>query len=206
MPEQQADRFILTLSCQDRMGIVADVSRFLFEHRCNIVDSAQFGDPDNGLFFMRTSFQSQEPLTRSRLDADFLPIREKFAMNSAFHIQGAKLPTLVLVSKFGHCLNDLLYRHRIGALPVDIRAIVSNHPDFADVAETAKIPFHHLPVTAATKAAQEAALFKVAQDALSGLTPEYWEFWLGVIFILLVVAGRERVFGWPAALIRRFVA
>ncbi len=165
MPEpDRADRFILTLSCRDRMGIVADVSRFLFEHRCNIVDSAQFGDPDNGLFFMRTSFQAQEPLTLARLEADFLPVREKFAMNAAFHIQGAKLPTLVLVSKFGHCLNDLLYRNRIGALPVDIRAIVSNHPDFADVAETAKIPFRHLPVTAATKTAQEAALLDIARE------------------------------------------
>ena len=146
------------------MGIVADVSRFLFEHRCNIVDSAQFGDPDNGLFFMRTSFQAQEALTPQRLEADFRPVREKFGMNAVFHTQGAKLPTLVLVSKFGHCLNDLLYRHRIGALPVDIGAIVSNHPDFADVAATAKIPFHHLPVTAATKAAQEAALLGIARQ------------------------------------------
>ena len=89
MSEHQADRFVLTLSCQDRMGIVADVSRFLFEHRCNIVDSAQFGDPDNGLFFMRTSFQAQEPLTPSLLEANFLPIREKFGMNAAFHVQGA---------------------------------------------------------------------------------------------------------------------
>ncbi|HEY0282855.1 MAG TPA: formyltetrahydrofolate deformylase [Rhizomicrobium sp.] len=161
---EHADRFILTLSCKDRMGIVADVSHFLFEHRCNIVDSAQFGDPDNGLFFMRTSFQAQAPLAPSRLEADFRPIREKFGMNAALHVQGAKLPTLVLVSKFGHCLNDLLYRHRIGALPVDIRAIVSNHPDFTDVAATAKIPFHFLPVTAATKAAQEAALLAVARE------------------------------------------
>jgi formyltetrahydrofolate deformylase len=165
LPEpNKADRFILTLSCRDRIGIVADVSRFLFEHRCNIVDSAQFGDPDNGLFFMRTSFQAQAALTPAELDKDFLPVREKFGMNSAFHVQGAKLPALVLVSKFGHCLNDLLYRHRIGALPADIRAIVSNHRDFADVAAAAKIPFHHLPVTAATKADQETALLGIARD------------------------------------------
>jgi len=146
------------------MGIVADVSRFLFEHRCNIVDSAQFGDPDNGLFFMRTSFQAQSALMLAELDKGFSSIREKFGMNAAFHIQGAKLPTLVLVSKFGHCLNDLLYRYRIGALPVDIRAIVSNHSVCADVAEAAKIPFHHLPVTAATKPAQEAALLDIARQ------------------------------------------
>ena len=165
MPESPADRFILTLSCTDRMGIVADVSRFLFEQRCNIVDSAQFGDSDNGLFFMRTSFQSQTPLTAAGLDKEFSPVREKFAMNCAFHVQGAKLPTLVLVSKFGHCLNDLLYRQRIGALPAQIRAIVSNHPDFADVAAAAGIAFHHLPVTAATKAAQERALLGIAREA-----------------------------------------
>ena len=165
MPESSADRFVLTLSCTDRMGIVAEASRFLFEQRCNIVDSAQFGDPDNGLFFMRTSFQSQAPLTAAGLDTEFSPVREKFAMNCAFHVQGAKLPTLVLVSKFGHCLNDLLYRQRIGALPAQIRAIVSNHPDFADVAAAAGIAFHHLPVTAGTKAAQEASLFDIAQKA-----------------------------------------
>jgi formyltetrahydrofolate deformylase len=146
------------------MGIVADVSRFLFEHRCNIVDSAQFGDPDNGLFFMRTSFQAQAALTPAELDKEFSAIREKFRMNAAFHIQGAKLPALVLVSKFGHCLNDLLYRHRIGALPAGIRAIVSNHSVFADVAEAAKIPFHHLPVTAVNKPAQEAALLDIARQ------------------------------------------
>jgi len=165
LPESPADRFILTLSCTDRMGIVADVSRFLFEQRCNIVDSAQFGDSDNGLFFMRTSFQSQTPLTAAGLDKEFSPVREKFAMNCAFHVQGAKTPTLVLVSKFGHCLNDLLYRQRIGALPAQIRAIVSNHPDFADVAAAAGIAFHHLPVTAATKAAQERALLGIAREA-----------------------------------------
>ena len=158
------DRFVLTLSCTDRMGIVADVSRFLFEHRCNIVDSAQFGDPDNGLFFMRTSFQAQDALTLANLVRDFAPVGEKFAMNAEFYAQGARLPALVLVSKFGHCLNDLLYRYRIGALPVEIRAVVSNHSDFADVAKAAKVPFHHLPVTAATKAVQEAALLKIARD------------------------------------------
>jgi len=165
LSEPQAERFVLTLSCTDRMGIVADVSHFLFEHRCNIVDSAQFGDPDNGVFFMRTSFQSQTSLTAAALDREFSPVREKFAMNCAFHVQGAKLPALVLVSKFGHCLNDLLYRQRIGALPAEIRAIVSNHPDFADVAAAARIPFHHLPVTAATKAAQETALLDIARQA-----------------------------------------
>ena len=150
------DRFVLTLSCTDRMGIVADVSRFLFEHHCNIVDSAQFGDPDNGLFFMRTSFQAQDALTLTELNRDFAPVREKFAMNAEFHAQGARLPALVLVSKFGHCLNDLLYRYRIGALPVDIRAVVSNHPDLQRVVEWHGIPYHHLPVTKDAKAAQEA--------------------------------------------------
>ena len=157
-------RFVLKFLCKDRIGIVADVSRFLFERRCNIVDSAQFGDPDNGLFFMRTSFQAETALALSDIQRNFGPVQDKFGMSAEFHVQGAKLATLILVSKFGHCLNDLLYRHKIGALGLDVRAIVSNHPDFAKVAEAANIPFHHLPVTAATKADQEAALLKIAQD------------------------------------------
>jgi len=158
------DRFGLVFSCKDRMGIVADVSRFLFEHSCNIVDSAQFGDPDNGLFFMRTSFQADGALSLAALESDFAPVREKLATSAEFFVQGARLPALILVSKFGHCLNDLLYRHRIGALPIDVRAVVSNHPDFADVAAAAKIPFHHLPVTLNDKPAQEAALLQIARD------------------------------------------
>jgi formyltetrahydrofolate deformylase len=159
------DRFVLTLSCEDRIGIVAAVSQFLFERRCNIVDSAQFGDPDNGLFFMRTSFQALEPAALAELDAQFEPVRRKFAMNAEFHVLGARLPTLVMVSRIGHCLNDLLYRHGIGALPIDIRAIVSNHMDFAGVADAAGVAFHHLPVTTATKAEQEAKLLEIARAA-----------------------------------------
>ncbi|MDE2182505.1 MAG: formyltetrahydrofolate deformylase [Alphaproteobacteria bacterium] len=163
IPAAEGSRFVLTLSCRDRIGIVAEVSRFLVAHRCNIVDSAQFGDPDNGLFFMRTSFQAEGQQTLEELERDFAPVKKAFDMTADFHTQGARLPALILVSKFGHCLNDLLYRHRIGALPLDIRAVVSNHSDFADVAAAARIPFHHLAVTPETKAVQEMRLLDIAR-------------------------------------------
>ena len=150
--------FLITLSCVDRIGIVAAVARFFVDHGCNIVNSAQFGDPDNGRFFMRTGFQSMTGATLEELKRDFVPIAETFGMEARLIDQCAKVRTLILVSKFGHCLNDLVFRWKIGALPIDIRAVVSNHPDFGEVAAHNAIPFHHLPVSSATKEKQERAL------------------------------------------------
>lgn len=147
-------RYLLTLSCPDRIGIVADVSRFFVEHACNIVESAQYGDPDNGRFFLRTGFESTRGAALADLRAAFAPIAAKYAMDAAFYDASAKTPTLVLVSKLGHCLNDLLYRHRTSALPIDIVGVVSNHLDFQDFVEGRGLAFTHLPVTPQTKAAQ----------------------------------------------------
>jgi len=155
--------FVLTLSCPDRIGVVADVARFLVDHRCNIIDSAQFGDPDNGRFFMRTGFASTAGATVDDLRTAFQPIAEKYEMAAQIFDQSVKLRTLLMVSKFGHCLNDLLFRWRIGALPIEIPAIVSNHTDFADVAANAGIPFYHLPVTPQTKAAKESSLVNLIE-------------------------------------------
>jgi len=150
--------FLITLSCPDRMGIVADVSRFLFDHSCNIVENAQFGDRGNGRFFLRTSFQSLAGYTLPALRDAFAPIARKFDMQVQFCDQSVPVRTLVIVSRLGHCLNDLLFRHRIGALPIDLRLIVSNHGDFAQLAEQNGLPFHFLPVTPETKAQQENVL------------------------------------------------
>ncbi len=150
--------FLVTLDCRDRIGIVAAVSRFLVEHACNIVDSAQFGDPDNGRFFLRTVFRPTAGAGLDGLRAAFAPIAAEFGMEVNFHDLGERVRTLIMASRFGHCLNDLLFRWQIGALPIDVRAIVSNHTDFASVAANAGIPFHHLPVTETSKAAQEKAL------------------------------------------------
>lgn len=157
-------RFILRLSCPDRMGIVAAVGSFLLEHQCNIVESAQFGDQAQR-FFMRVSFDCARPVTLGALQEAFQPTGEKFAMQWAIYDLAVKQRVVLMVSKFGHCLNDLLYRYRIGALPIEIPAIVSNHRDFYRLAAANDIPFHYLPVTADNKQRQEQQLLEICNDA-----------------------------------------
>jgi formyltetrahydrofolate deformylase len=157
-------RFILRLSCPDRMGIVAAVGSFLLEHQCNIVESAQFGDQAQR-FFMRVSFDCARPTSLGALQEAFKPTGEKFAMQWAIYDLAVKQRVVLMVSKFGHCLNDLLYRYRIGALPIEIPAIVSNHRDFYRLAAANDIPFHYLPVTADNKQRQEQQLLEICSDA-----------------------------------------
>jgi formyltetrahydrofolate deformylase len=154
-------RFVLTLSCPDRMGIVAAVATFLQEHRCNIAESAQFGDPASGEFFMRVCFDDESSHSADHFRTQFAPVGERFAMQWAVHDAAAKSRVILMVSKEGHCLNDLLYRHRIGAMPIEVCAIVSNHRDFYQLAAAHDIPFHHLPVTTDTKAKQEERLLDI---------------------------------------------
>lgn len=157
-------RFVLTLSCPDRMGIVAAVANFLLEHQCNIEDSAQFGDAVNRRFFMRVCFAPAANLTPDDVKREFAPVAEKFAMQWAVHDLSVKSRVLIMVSKFGHCLNDLLYRYRVGAINMEIPAIVSNHRDFYQLAAARDIPFHYLPVTSATKAKQEERLLEIIES------------------------------------------
>jgi formyltetrahydrofolate deformylase len=155
---------ILTLSCQDRPGIVAAVSGFLASHRFNIRDSAQFGDSETGLFFMRVSVEDLETSSDGQgrpvedIRTAFSPVAAPFNMTWGIHDERVRARVLILVSKFGHCLNDLLYRYSIGALPVEIPAIVSNHRDWYQRAAAHDIPYHHWPVTAASKSRQEKML------------------------------------------------
>jgi formyltetrahydrofolate deformylase len=156
---------ILTLSCRDRPGIVAAVSGFLAEHRFNIRDSAQFGDAETGLFFMRVSFEDLEgSRTAEAVREAFGAIAAPFAMTWAIHDEAGRARVLVMVSRFGHCLNDLLYRYSIGALPVEIPAIVSNHRDWYQRAAALDIPYHHLPVTPSSKARQEDLLLRIIEE------------------------------------------
>jgi formyltetrahydrofolate deformylase len=155
------NRFVLTLSCPDRMGIVAAVANFLVEHQCNIVDSAQFGDAANERFFMRVCFVPPTKLTRESVAEAFAAVAERFAMQAAFYDLAVKSRVCILVSKFGHCLNDLLYRYRVRALNIEIAAIISNHRDFYQLAASHNIPFHHLPVDPATKPKQEARVLEI---------------------------------------------
>jgi formyltetrahydrofolate deformylase len=159
-----AGEFVLTLSCPDRLGIVAAVSAFLAGAGANIADAAQFGDTDSGRFFMRVHVVADEPgLTLDALRTGFAPVARPFAMDWRFHDLTIRPRVLILVSRFGHCLNDLLYRHRSGLLDVDIPAIASNHPDFADLAGSYAIPFHHLPVDPTTRDRQEQAIREIIE-------------------------------------------
>jgi len=153
--------YILTLSCLDQRGIVLRVAGFLAEHGCNIIDSAQFGDPESRLFFMRVHFALEDAgVADADLRGAFAALCEANAMRGQLHDAHAKPRVLIMVSKIGHCLNDLLFRYKSGLLPVEISAIVSNHMDFYQLAASYNIPFHHLPL--ATGAGEEA---KLAQEA-----------------------------------------
>ena len=158
-------RFVLTLSCPDRIGIVAAVSTFLLRQRGNIVDSAQFGDAVNRRFFMRVCFDADATLTAATLTSAFALVAAEFAMVHQFHDTTVKPRVVILVSKFGHCLNDLLYRYRVGVLPIEIPAIVSNHRDFEKLAASHDVPFHHLPVDPDDRAPQERRLREIIDAA-----------------------------------------
>ena len=157
--------YVLTLSCPDRAGIVHAVSGFLYERGANIVEAAQFGDVATGLFFMRVQFElATEQIPMAALRTEFEPVAQSFSMRAKIVELSRRLPTVIMVSKLGHCLNDLLFRWRSGLLPLDIRAIVSNHRDFYQMAASYDIAFHHIPVTADTKAEAEARLLEVVRS------------------------------------------
>jgi formyltetrahydrofolate deformylase len=152
--------YILTLSCLDQRGIVHRVSGFLAEHGCNIIDSAQFGDAESQLFFMRVHFSLDEPgVDDAQLRAEFTLLAESMKLDWEMRDARAKPRVMLMVSKIGHCLNDLLFRYKSGLLPVEIPAIVSNHMDFYQLAASYNIPFHYLPLAAG--APEEA---KLAQE------------------------------------------
>ncbi|WP_030669313.1 formyltetrahydrofolate deformylase [Streptomyces rimosus] len=158
------DQYVLTLSCPDKQGIVHAVSSYLFMTGCNIEDSQQFGDHDTGLFFMRVHFGADATVSLEKLRASFAAVGDSFQMDWQIHHADDKMRIVLMVSKFGHCLNDLLFRSRIGALPVEIAAVVSNHTDFAELVGSYGVPFHHIPVTKDTKAAAEARLLELVRE------------------------------------------
>jgi formyltetrahydrofolate deformylase len=151
--------FVLTLSCPDRSGLVHAVTGFLVRHSGNIQESQQFDDRLQDRFFMRVHFDVSDPdTTLEELRSGFAPVAEAYRITWQLRNAATPTRTLIMVSKFGHCLNDLLFRQRTGALGIDVPAIVSNHRDFAPLAESYGIPFHHIPVTPETKADAEARL------------------------------------------------
>ena len=154
--------YILTLSCPDRTGIVHAVSGFLLERGGNIEEAAQFNDHGTGLFFMRVRFAC-DAHDEASLRAQVAVLAEGFGMNWQLHAAAVPMKTVILVSKDGHCLNDLLFRWKSGHLAIDVRAIVSNHRDFYQLAASYNVPFHHIPVTAATKAQGEAKQLEIIE-------------------------------------------
>ena len=159
---------ILTLSCPDQRGIVHRVSGFLAEHGCNIIDSAQFGDAQSKLFFMRVHFAAEDPaVSEATLRADFAQVAAELKMDAQLHDARKKPRLMIMVSKIGHCLNDLLFRYKSGLLPVEISAIVSNHIDFYQLSASYNVPFYHLPLAAGAsseaKRTQEARVMEIVK-------------------------------------------
>ncbi|MFZ4625549.1 MAG: formyltetrahydrofolate deformylase [Rhodoferax sp.] len=155
--------YILTLSCPDRLGLVHAVSGFLLERSGNIEQAAQYNDADTGLFFMRVQFACAQH-SFDELKSQLGGFAEPFEMQWQLHAQAQPMRTVILVSKEGHCLNDLLFRWKSGLLSLDISAIISNHRDFYQLAASYNVPFHHLPVTADTKAQVEARQWEIIQS------------------------------------------
>jgi formyltetrahydrofolate deformylase len=156
---------ILTLSCPDQRGIVAKVSAFLFERGCNILDAQQFDDQETGQFFMRVVFDA-DGADREALRGAFGDLATTLAMKWTLRDRAERYRVLLLASKFDHCLADLVYRWRIGELPMDIAGVVSNHPaETYEHIDLTGLPFHHMPVTKETKFEQEADLWKLIQES-----------------------------------------
>ena len=157
----------LTLSCLDRPGIVHAVSGFLFERGGNILDAAQYADDKDqdatGLFFMRVSFACAQ-LSYDEIKEALSVLASDYGMRWKLHQASQPMRTVLMVSKEGHCLNDLLFRWKSGLLKLDIRAIIANHLDLQPLAERYNLPFHHIPVTAATKVQAEARQYEVIQS------------------------------------------
>ena len=163
-PETSRD-FVLTLSCPDRAGVVHAVAGAMLEHDLTITESQQFADPSTGEFHLRMEATREgSPIEVEALRAGLTPVADGLAGQWQVHDRAEPHRLLVMVSRMGHCLNDLLFRARTGQLPVTIPAIVSNHEDFRGLAEWHGIPFHHVPITADTKPEAEARLRGIVDD------------------------------------------
>ncbi|RWN26439.1 formyltetrahydrofolate deformylase [Mesorhizobium sp.] len=156
--------YVLTVSCKSARGFVAAISSYLAEQGCNIVDSSQFDDLDTGKFFMRVSFISEEGVGQADLVKGLKPVAEKFAMDAEILDSTKRMKVLLMVSRFGHCLNDLLYRWKIGALPIDIVGVVSNHFEYQKVVVNHDIPFRHIKVSKENKPLAEAQILDIVEQ------------------------------------------
>ena len=162
-----SDEWILTLSCADRVGIVAGVSRFLADHDGFIVDSQQYADLETDRFFMRVRFvpRGERFPSPARMHAAFAPVAAALALDWTLTQARDKPRAVVAVSRGSHCLADLLHRQASGALAMDMAAVVSNHDNLRAMTEWHGLPFHHLPVNDASRPAQEAAILSIMEES-----------------------------------------
>ncbi len=161
---KQAADFVLLIASVDRKGIVAAVSNSIVNQDCNIVESAQFRDCDNGRFFMRIAIASPADMTAERFSQAFAPVAAMFELDWSIQNLKRKLRAMIMVSQGGHCLNDLLYRTSTQRLPIDVTSVVSNHTTWQRRVEHDGIAFHHMPITPENKAEQEAKLVEMVED------------------------------------------
>lgn len=162
-PDQK--HFYMTVSCKSRPGIISAISTHLSDRNCDIIESAQFVDHDGKRFFLRMAFDAPAEIEgEAALVRDLQPIVQRFSMELSVRDARRRPKLLIMVSKFGHCLNDLLYRHSIGALPVDIVGVVSNHEVFRSLVERHDLPFHCLPMSLERKMEQEATLLDIVDS------------------------------------------
>lgn len=160
---------VLKLFCNDKPGIVAAVATTLANHECNIEESSQFNDPLSGQFFMRVVFSPLNKDSLKNFQAAFGETAKTFDMHWEIGDLTTPVKTVLLVSKTDHCLHDILYRWRTGHLNIDITAVISNHDDNRAIVEQAGLPFHHLPITKETKAAQEQQISDIIEETGSEL-------------------------------------
>jgi formyltetrahydrofolate deformylase len=163
--------YVLTVSCADRPGLIQAVAGFLVDHDANVIESKQFDDRQAGTFFMRVQFESAADslLDADVLRKDFAAVAESFGMTWNLTDAARRQRVLIMVSKYGHCLNDLLFRASTGWLNIDVVAVVSNHPDLAPMADDYEIPFYHVPVDPADKAKAEAELVRLVDERQADL-------------------------------------
>lgn len=158
-------RFYLTFTCKDTYGILAAVTTFLSEQHAFICELSEFGDPSSGMFFLRCLFEfHNKSVDKTSLEKKFVPIAAKFHADWKFIEESYRPKTLILVSKFSHCLQDLLYRQQVNRLSMDVEAVVSNHPDLKKMVEYYDIPFHHFAIDKDTKKEQEEKIFSVIEE------------------------------------------
>ncbi|MAJ92773.1 MAG: formyltetrahydrofolate deformylase [Rhodospirillaceae bacterium] len=156
--------YVLTTACPDKQGIVAAISGFLADSGCSVDDAAFFSDPESERFYGRSVFRiDRNDVNAEMVGSWFGQVAHKFDIEWDIFDTSVPKKVMIMVSKFDHCLNDLLYRYRIGALPMEVTAIVSNHPDAQPLADAAGIPYHHIPVSKDTKLEAEARLYALIE-------------------------------------------